>query len=61
METVKKYLSILDEIKKESKLLSKNLKKHNISFNGHQSDWGYVGDLSHILGKLKELNQFLSV
>jgi hypothetical protein len=61
METTKKYLSILNEIKKESKLLSDKLKKHNVSFKGHQSDWGYVGDLNNVLEKLKELNLFLNV
>ncbi len=61
METAKKYSSKLDEIKKESKLLSEKLKKHRVSFKGHQSNWGYVGDLNSVLDKLRNLNSFLNV
>ncbi len=61
MEAAKKSLSILDEIKLESKLLSEKLKQHNVSFKGHQSDWGHVGNLNYVLYKLKNLSQFLNV
>lgn len=61
MEAKTKYTEQLRQIESELALLKEKLKKHQKEFNTKPSNWSFVGDLGHVLEKVKELNQFLSV
>lgn len=61
MEAKEKYTEQQSQIQSELALLKQKLKKHQKEFNNKPSNWCFVGDLGHILEKLKEINQFLNV
>ena len=54
-----RYKTITKEIEKNLKLLQKKLIKHKTDFKKTPSNWGCIGDLSHINEKLVEVNTFL--
>ncbi len=56
MTTIKtKYNSLQNQIRSEIKILESKLMIHSEKFD--QKNWGYIGDLEHILNELNELNK----
>ena len=59
MDAKDSYIKRQAEINNEIKVLKEKIKNHNKEFAKHTENWGYVGNLTHILKLLKELNSFL--
>ena len=60
MEANKKYQENQNQIKNELTILKDKLNRHKKAYCKDSTNWGYVGDLGHILTQVKELNQFLN-
>jgi flagellar biosynthesis chaperone FliJ len=50
-----KVIEQMEEIKKQVKELSSKVESYNPKLNP-EINWGHVGDLSHVLNTLKDLN-----
>jgi hypothetical protein len=55
-----RYEANLDEINSKLKELKTKIKKHKAQFEKNNSNWGFVGDLSHINTELDNLVRFLN-
>ena len=55
MDIKTKYTETSKEIEKKIELLREKLKSHQTRFNQEPTNWGYVGDISHINEKLEEV------
>lgn len=54
------YINQIQEIEKELKKLTHNIKNHKSKQKLEPNNWGYSGDIGYILGQIKECNQFLT-
>lgn len=56
MNAIDKYNETEKMVKEEIKILNKWLKDHKKRFLKDPKNWGYAGDMDHILRLLKEIN-----
>jgi hypothetical protein len=54
-----RYEVNFEEIDSKLKELKSKVKKHKTQFEKNSSNWGFVGDLSHINTELENLVKFL--
>jgi hypothetical protein len=58
MNPEKRYNELREEVLKNIDLLIKKIDNHHQDFQSNPTNWGYVGDISHINEKINEiLNQ----